>query len=482
MEILALAAESGEPMDAFAVQPAFHFRVDDDRRTRLDREQKEFTGCTHRIPLSRSHARPCVDIEPEGCQTAASPVHPTAGERRNFTFDVALQKDEGFIERIVDAAVQPVDGAEVGTEDAGRQIRMTNGRVEVQRDRPGPVVSDAEDCFGGLTPAPGSRAARLPGHPVRPVRGGAAGAGGAARRAGPRPRRLPQPEPRRRHGRARPLPRRPPVALAASARPADGANRISPRPTRCGPFPRSCGSARAAGSCTAATACGSGRWRGRRRWTVRRPDPDALHARRASALRVLQRKGPTPGTGGLPHELAAAALLAVFAAGLGAGIAWSLPYLPLCFSGSSRYGSVSATTRSAATDRALEDTTSDMKHRAVWGAAAAGGGTLPAPRWRRGAAGPAGTASAAEAAHGAAAAGRTRDPCRGPLIRDTKSCDGPRLRGSGLSDGTHLPATTCQPCQPSGRRWVLARRICTPLVVAHAALRPQGRRNARVRG
>ena len=78
----------------------------------------------------------------------------------------------------------------------------------------------------------------------------------------------------------------------------------------------------------------------------------------------------------LLHELAAAVLLAVLAAGVGAALAWSLPYLPLCFGGSRYGGGASNPLREAARNHALEETPAAMKWRTLMGAAIAGGATF----------------------------------------------------------------------------------------------------------
>ena len=108
-------------------------------------------------------------------------------------------------------------------------------------------------------------------------------------------------------------------------------------------------------------------------------DPDIKEERRNAARRVLTR-GRSLGVrekSDLLHELAAAALLAVFAACVGAAVAWTLPYLPLCFGGGGRPGlGGSNPLRDAAKEYALAETTAAMKARTLIGAAVAGGVTL----------------------------------------------------------------------------------------------------------
>ena len=112
---------------------------------------------------------------------------------------------------------------------------------------------------------------------------------------------------------------------------------------------------------------------------MRKPDPDTTEARREAARRVLTGSGSSNARekSDLLHEFAAAALLAVFAACVGAAVAWALPYLPLCFGGGGRAGlGGSNPLRDAAKEYALAETTAAMKARTLIGAAVAGGVTL----------------------------------------------------------------------------------------------------------
>ena len=88
-------ADTGEPIEAFSVLPAFHFRPEDDRRTRIEHEREAFRGGGYRVTLDHPYDRVAVDVEAEGYEPAASPAYRVAGERRGFTFDAALRRDAG---------------------------------------------------------------------------------------------------------------------------------------------------------------------------------------------------------------------------------------------------------------------------------------------------------------------------------------------------------------------------------------------------